>query len=196
MTPNLSDTQGGTNMDITSAGITASTGVASWVLFYLPFDIPVTRYRVQMDAGTATTLSFYCGVYRYASGLPLVFDIGQLSLAAGAGQYGPGAAHDPGTVFFDNSRAATSLVALTAGWYLLGWGASGTGVSVTPKTGGYDALWSETVGIDTTGLQFGLVSRGKIHSSTFNIASGHMPLTLGAASGGGGSEPPNICFFA
>lgn len=193
MTPNLIDTQGGTNMDIAAAGITANTGVASWVQFYLPFPTTITRWRFQMD-GVGTSLTFYCGIYNYPA-LTLNFEIVPVALSA-IGQYGKGAATDTGNnLFFDGNRNAVSTVTLQPGWYLFAWGASGTaGPTTTPKTGGYDALWNETVGVDTLGLQGGLVSR-HAKSSTFNITGGHMPLTLGTASGGSATEPPNIAFF-
>lgn len=194
MAPLLANTQSSTNMDIAAGGITANTGVASWVLFYNPYQITFTRWRVQMDA-TGTGLTFYDGIYNYPS-LALNFEITPIVLSGGAGQYGKGAAIDTGSaVFFDGARNAVTSVTLQPGWYLHGWGASGTaGPSTTPKTGGFDALWSETMGVDTTGLLGGLVSR-KAHAATFNITGGHMPLTLGTASGGSATEPPNICFI-
>lgn len=197
MTPLLLEggSGGATNIDITNGNLmTTTTGVGNWVLFYLPFNITISRYRFQMD-GVGTSLKFYAGLYSYSAGLPLIFDIGAVTLTAG-GQYGTGAVTDPGTVFFDINRNPTSSVALTAGWYLYAWSASGTaGPSVTPILGGYDALWNETIIPDTLGLSFGLSSR-RAHSGILDVTGGHLPVTIGTSNGGSTTSPPNICFFA
>lgn len=193
MQPQIAVTQAGSNMDPAAAGSTANTAVGNWSLFYLPFAITITRWRFQIDGVHAGT-HFYAGIYN-ALTQALIFDIGAIDIGTNTGQYGKGALHDPLTNMFDSGRNATNSVTLAAGWYLLGWGADGgTGV-VMPKTGGYDALWTETLTVDTTGLPSGLVSR-KAHSSTFDITGGHMPLTLGVTNGGVATEPPNLCFLA
>lgn len=176
-------------------------GVGSWFMFYLPFEITITRYRFQADNGTSDA-AFYAAIYDITGAL--IFDIGAVAVST-AGQYGPGAAHDPGTVFFDASRNPTSSVHLTAGWYLYGWGATGTetgsngspyadlGIQLPGMV--VDSLWAETVNVDADSLPSGIVMRWS-HSGLNDISAGHMPLVLGRALGATTTAPPNICFFA
>lgn len=175
------------------ATVSALNNVASWKMFYLPFNITIIRYRFQADAG-ATGGLFYAGLYTAAGGL--IFDIGAVSCTA-AGQYGTGAAHDPGTVFFDAAGNPTSSIALTAGWYIYGWGAFATsGSFVVPNMGVLNAtFFNEEITADVVGLPPGIVSRWGASPSA-NISGGHLPSTLGTAQSGTPTAPPNIAFFA
>lgn len=165
----------------------------SWKPFYLPFGITISRYRFQCDGvGTATGVFVYAGLYDKTGAL--IFDIGKVGVTT-AGQYGPGAVHDPATVFFDASRNATSSVTLAAGWYYYGWGAevaTGTGL-IFPQMGSTSALWDEQINIDTVGIA-PIVKRWG-HSGGFDITAGHMPTTIGRSFGGPATEPMNITFF-
>jgi hypothetical protein len=164
----------------------------SWLMFYLPFAITITRYSFQVDsAGGGFT--FYAGMYDQTGAL--IFDIGAVSVAT-TGTHGPGAATDPGTGFFNASRSPIGSVTLNPGWYLYGWGASdASGTPTFPGMFAVEALLNETVMADTGSLPAGIVRRWG-HDSDFTITGGHMPLTLGRSSGGTTSQPPNICFLA
>lgn len=187
---------GNTAVDPRGAGALAFSDVPSWILFYLPFNVTITRYRFQVDA-TAADAIFFAGMYTSAGAL--VFDIGAVAIA-NTGQYGPGATHDPATVFFDSGRNATSAVALTAGWYLYGWGCrttAATGTIHLPSAGPSNALWAEQIALDTVGLPTGLKARmGK--SGGFDLSGQtHMPLALGLTGGTSTTSTcPCITFFA
>ena len=170
--------------------------VPSWKFFYLPFNITVTRYRFQVDgAGTAAT--FYAGIYTAAGAL--IFDIGAVSLTVSSGQYGKGAANDPGTNLYDANGNPSNAISLTAGWYIFGWGAnasSASGTMIFPSMGALNTtLFTEQINGDITGLPAGIVARWGA-ASTATIAGGHMPAILGTAQSGTPTNPPNITFFA
>lgn len=180
-------------VDVAAAGFSATMGVGNWWLFYLPFNIIISRYVFQIDAN-GTAMSFYCGMYSYP-GRNLVFDIGKVSLS-GVGLYGKGAAIDPGTNLFDANGNPTNSVFLAAGFYLFTWAASGTaGPANSVNVGSYDALFNETMLPDTLGLQGGLASRSA-HASTINCGPTHMPATIGTPAGASASVPPAVCFIA
>lgn len=172
-----------------------STNIASWFLFYLPFNITVTRYRFQVDVGAADAI-FFAGMYSATGNL--IFDIGAIAIV-NAGQYGPGATFDPGSVFFDSSRNPSSSIALTAGWYLYGWGARSAatgGALKMPAMGPQNQLWYESINVDVVGLPTGLVKRTG-RSGTFDLSGQtHMPLVLGHGIGGDTVYIPNFALFA
>lgn len=181
------------NIDPRGAG--SVNNQPSWKLFYLPFNITITRYRFQADIGTWTTGVFYAGLYTAAGNL--VFDIGGVSLGSSvSGQYGPGAAHDPGTVFFDNTGTAKSSITLVAGWYLFAWsGSVATGNLVFPSMGSLNTTdYSASINVDTVGISPLVARWGTVGSAT--VSGGHLPATIGTVQSGVPTNPPNITFFA
>ena len=178
-----------------NANPAANANITQWAQFFLPYNITIKRYRFQADAGTWTGGAFYAGLYDSTGAL--IFDIGKINLvdsaSGGAGQYGAGALHDPGTAFFDASRNPQSSITLKSGWYYYGWGASIVTGTLTMPVFPISNLWNETQGVDTTGL--GLVSKRWTHSNLVDIAGGHLPLVI-RASGGAATMPINIVFFA
>lgn len=181
------------NIDPSSGG--ATNNRIQWSMFYLPFNITISRYRMQIDVSTWTTGVFYAGLYTSAGAL--VCDIGAVSLGNSvSGQYGKGAAHDPGTNLFDASGTATNAVYLPAGWYIYAWAASvASGVLAIPSMQPFNnTVFGEQIVADTTGLPSGIVARAG--TNTAAASGSHLPATVALVGTGVNTLPPNITFFA
>lgn len=183
----------GTNVDPTTANTT--NGVVRWNFFYLPFNITISRYRFQMD-GVGVGGIFYAGLYTSLGSL--ICDIGGVPLTA-IGQFGKGAAHDPGTNLFDSGGNATNSIALTAGWLIYGWAGSvtsGAGLTVPSMQPLNNTVYGEQIIADTVGLPAGIL--GRSGTNTAGVSGGHMPSTIALA--GVASNQANSCcnitFFA